>query len=340
MLNRHAATMKLHRALPIILLLLLSNASFVGCANLNEPTTDVVAGSLDAGDGDGRVGWGDAPDLDTLLGDSAPVAAPDARALPADASQSTSDGDVTSGDTSLGIDALWPPAQTTTTLAATFTPAPLFNPTFVLALSWQPAFCRSHPYKPECMTQTSARYDATHLSLHGLWPAGCSYFQVPQQQKKLDWNKQWDQLPTLPLPSLMRARLYVVMPGAMSFLHRHEWVKHGTCYSPGPAQYMGEMIGLIDTVNASAVGALFKSHVGKALTTLQIRAAFDQAFGKGAGDRVLVECKGGLITEIKLNLRVLDKKIAPIGTMLLQADTLPTGCDGGLLDVAKPATTP
>src|SRR3546814_5265076 len=41
---------------------------------------------------------------------------------------------------------------------------------FVLAVSWQPAFCETRPAKPECVTQDEDRFDASHFALHGLWP--------------------------------------------------------------------------------------------------------------------------------------------------------------------------
>ena len=41
---------------------------------------------------------------------------------------------------------------------------------YVLAVSWQPAFCEGHADKPECASQTEARFDASNLTLHGLWP--------------------------------------------------------------------------------------------------------------------------------------------------------------------------
>ena len=40
----------------------------------------------------------------------------------------------------------------------------------MLAVTWQPAFCQLHARKPECGSQTSDRFDATHFTLHGLWP--------------------------------------------------------------------------------------------------------------------------------------------------------------------------
>jgi ribonuclease T2 len=43
---------------------------------------------------------------------------------------------------------------------------------YVLAASWQPAFCitPAGADKAECVSQTRDRFDATHFSIHGLWP--------------------------------------------------------------------------------------------------------------------------------------------------------------------------
>jgi ribonuclease T2 len=49
---------------------------------------------------------------------------------------------------------------------------------YILAVSWQPGFCETHPNRKECAGQTSERYDATHFSLHGLWPMRKSYCGV------------------------------------------------------------------------------------------------------------------------------------------------------------------
>ena len=51
-------------------------------------------------------------------------------------------------------------------------PAPAAKPkpidlSYVLALSWQPAFCETNQKRPECRWQTGQRHDASYLSLHG-----------------------------------------------------------------------------------------------------------------------------------------------------------------------------
>jgi ribonuclease I len=77
------------------------------------------------------------------------------------------------------------------------------------------------------------------------------------------------------------------MPGTQSFLDRHEWIRHGTCYGRGdPQTYFQEALSLLDEVNGSAVQTLFASNIGKEITVGEVRTTFDTAFGSGAGDRV------------------------------------------------------
>ena len=39
------------------------------------------------------------------------------------------------------------------------------------------------------------------------------------------------------------------------------------------------------------MGQLFKNNIGKVLSDNQIYKAFDQSFGKGASDKVFIDCK-------------------------------------------------
>ena len=41
---------------------------------------------------------------------------------------------------------------------------------YVLAVNWQLAFCETRSRLPECRSQTEDRFDASHFTLHGLWP--------------------------------------------------------------------------------------------------------------------------------------------------------------------------
>jgi ribonuclease T2 len=77
---------------------------------------------------------------------------------------------------------------------------------YVLALSWSPEFCHSHPEKPECQ---SGRFG---FVVHGLWP-----------QDTDGYPENCSTAPGLRDPSSMTD----IMPDES--LVAHEWKTHGTC---------------------------------------------------------------------------------------------------------------
>lgn len=120
------------------------------------------------------------------------------------------------------------------------------RPEYVLALSWQPAFCETKPSKTECKAQTAAGFDATHFTLHGLWPQpnGNFYCQVAAADKANDNPAHWQDLPPVELDPDTRSELDQVMPGTASDLDRHEWIKHGTCYGKSQQEYFSDALNL------------------------------------------------------------------------------------------------
>ncbi|RWO86222.1 ribonuclease [Mesorhizobium sp.] len=215
------------------------------------------------------------------------------------------------------------------------------KPEYVLALSWQPAFCETRPGKTECKAQTAAGFEATHFTLHGLWPQpkGNFYCQVAAADKANDNPACWQDLPPVELEPNTRSELNRVMPGTASALDRHEWIKHGTCYGKSQQAYFSDALNLTRAANASPVRDLFTQNIGRDLTSGQIRAAFDSAFGPGAGERVRVSCvkdpSSGrrLIGELTLGLT------GPIGPnsslselLLASVPTNNAGCPKGIVD--------
>lgn len=211
----------------------------------------------------------------------------------------------------------------------------------VLAVSWQPGFCETKPGKPECVSMTSERFDATHFSLHGLWPQPRSnvYCNVAPAQISLDKDRRWNELNPLELTPETRASLDVVMPGTMSGLHRHEWVKHGSCYGDGSAEkYFRDSLALIDALNASGVQDLFETNIGQDIATAAISAAFSAGFGLEAGERVKFMCKQdqarNLITEMQLQLRGTISENPDLGELLSAGSRVGRGCSVGVIDPA------
>ena len=92
----------------------------------------------------------------------------------------------------------------------------------LLAASWQPAFCEARADRPECATQTASRHDASHFSLHGLWPQprGKQYCGVPQRLVDIDKQGRWGSLPRLSLSGRLRSRLEQTMQGRVASARR------------------------------------------------------------------------------------------------------------------------
>ena len=206
---------------------------------------------------------------------------------------------------------------------------------YLLAISWQPAFCQSHQSKLECETQTEDRYDATHLSLHGLWPQprNNAYCNVSDKDKSIDRRNAWHLLDPLGLTEETFVELFISMPGVASHLQRHEWIKHGTCYSDSAEIYYRDSLNLINGINDTNVSTLFANNIDKTITTEQIRNAFDEAFGEGSGEKVNVKCSKGLIVELWVNLKGDINKDDNLSRLLKNAPVVNNiSCESGMVD--------
>ena len=212
-------------------------------------------------------------------------------------------------------------------------------PFYVLALSWEPAFCETMKGKAECAHETPASYEASHFSLHGLWPQPRRnvFCGVDRATAALDDQHQWEQLPEPQLTPATKAALDKVMPGTQSVLQRHEYIKHGTCYPAGNAeQYFKDEIRLANEVNNSAVQKFMAANIGKTIQMADLRAKFDEAFGKGAGDRVRVSCdKAGRFSELTIGLKGDIPSGKNLGDLIAASETTDAGCQSGLVDAVR-----
>ena len=217
-------------------------------------------------------------------------------------------------------------------------PQPTMQTQYILAVSWQPAFCEGHADKPECESQTEDRFDASHFTLHGLWPQPRSnvFCNVPQDQAAASNDGRWDDLPEVELSESLRAELDAVMPGTQSGLERHEWTKHGTCYGTPPEEYYADSLAVMDALNGSAVAELFAANIGEELTQAQIRGAFDAAFGAGSGERVRIACNRDgnrqLIGELTIGLTGTITAAGDFAALIQAADPTSGGCNAGSVD--------
>jgi len=212
------------------------------------------------------------------------------------------------------------------------------QPEYLLALTWQPSFCETHSRKKECRTQTKNRYDATHWSLHGLWPQprNNAYCGVSNMDKGIDRNKRWHLLEPLKLSQKTATELAFVMPAVASNLQRHEWIKHGTCYGSDAEDYYSDSISLTNQVNNSIVGKLFNQGVGKRVSLKQVRQHFDKSFGKGAGSKVDMRCdRKGRVSELWINLKGDVNDDTTIASLLKNSIRASSSCNIGLIDPAN-----
>jgi len=222
-------------------------------------------------------------------------------------------------------------------LAGTAVPAAAAD-AMVLAVSWQPAFCETRPEKPECASQTADRHDASHLSLHGLWPEPRDnvYCGVDAAVRAADEAGRWRELPAVGLTKGTREVLERAMPGSRSFLHRHEWTKHGTCYGASPEAYFADSLRLLAELNASAVRSLLADGIGRVVTGRAIRERFDAAFGDGAGNRVELVCRRvgarRLLVELRIGLAGPITETSGLAELLAGAPERRPGCGSGIVD--------
>lgn len=210
---------------------------------------------------------------------------------------------------------------------------------FVLAVSWQPAFCETAPGKPECREQTRDRPDARQFSLHGLWPQPMNRAWCGVAQAEIDKDKagRWRDIDMARLADDLWNRLRVAMPGTRSHLERHEWLKHGTCMAGAtPESYFEASLALLAALNASPVKQLFAANIGREITGSDIRNAFEEAFGTGAGERLRIACKPDgnrrLITELTIGLSGEIDAEPDLAALIAAAPETDPGCPGGIVD--------
>lgn len=218
------------------------------------------------------------------------------------------------------------------------TPQPYRGTQYVLAINWQPAFCETAEYARECRSQRPDSFEASHFTLHGLWPQprDREYCGVSQRDIWSSRDGRWRDLPPLDLTIAQRRDLDEVMPGSQSGLDRHEWTKHGTCYGTDQRDYFADSIDLMLALKTSEAVELFAHNIGKRITLAQVRAAFDAAFGPGAGERVAMSCvEDGnriLITELQISLTGEITGPDDLGSLMLAAAPADSPCRSGQVD--------
>lgn len=210
----------------------------------------------------------------------------------------------------------------------------------VLAASWQPTFCSTDrgKSKVECKTQTADRPDAKQFSILGLWPDDLNDTNIfpcyCDNGPPVSCRRKLPNVSMLNLSTPVRDKLDILMPGTQSGLHLHEWSKHGTCYEDynsgdeagaDPDEYYSDTMVIIEQLNASAVGKLFAERLGNIVTFEELQSTFDDAFGAGAGQRVVMNCQRidgeNAISELWIGLGGQIAAGSDLGTLILAAPT-------------------
>lgn len=211
---------------------------------------------------------------------------------------------------------------------------------YVLAISWQPAFCETKPNKSECQTQRPDRFDAKHFTLHGLWPQPENnlYCGVSDADKTNDKRNRWDTLPEPALSMETRTQLNEVMPGTASKLHRHEYIKHGTCYRGDADTYFRTALNLMDQINRSPLQQWMASHIGQSVSAKDLKREFEKTFGSGAAAALEIHCVGDvdsrrtLISELQINLKHPLTAASPLAQSLDTSVPARSDCTQGIVD--------
>ncbi len=195
-----------------------------------------------------------------------------------------------------------------------------------LAVQWFPSVCKTHNY-PAC--KRPLPFWLENFTLHGLWPKR-QYCHVPIRWKILDRKGAWQKIPLRLNPTLSELLLQY-MPGSISGLHKHEWVKHGSCYSDSPQLYFLDAISLVAQLNKTAIRDFFLENRGKRIQTYKIRKLYDRIYFKGAGKRVKFVCKNGYLTQMYIRIRGDLSPSSPLSELMRHARPTYRGCKRGMI---------
>lgn len=164
---------------------------------------------------------------------------------------------------------------------------------YVLALTWEPAFCCDSPSKGQC-TGLNGSFGADHLTIHGLWP------NYNDQESK----EKGEAYPTFcgdyasceksnvaacdPDTATIPADMATYGPGYVTdnyFLADHEWPKHGSCTGLDSGTYFQAAINQLKSLPGDqGTPDILRNNVGGSVKRTDLAAAFGQA------DAVMLSC--------------------------------------------------
>lgn len=193
----------------------------------------------------------------------------------------------------------------------------------ILALSSQPGFCETYGYeagKPECLKLDKNSYQATHLTLHGLWPnqAACGprYGYCTARPRPTHCS-----YPPLALDAEVAQQLKILMPAYQhgSCLERHEWNKHGSCQRLSADDYFSLSMRLTREFDQSAFGQYLTEHNGEVVLLPVLRQVLAQTYGKANLGKIYFSCKNTILVDIYIELPALIPFNESLATLIEQA---------------------
>lgn len=200
---------------------------------------------------------------------------------------------------------------------------PGFADSYVLALSWHPAFCQTRGYeegKPECLHLMPDSFQASHLVLHGLWPNQ----QACGQQYgfcNVRIHTHYCDYPAVALSTRVANNLRQMMPSYAygGCLERYEWGKHGSCQTLSADDYFSLAMRLSQEANSTPLGKFLHAQVGRVVQRTQLTEMIRQSFGQNAERKVYLSCKNGLLVDIYIQLPALIPTNGSLQNLVQQA---------------------
>ena len=201
----------------------------------------------------------------------------------------------------------------------------------VLSVGWQAGYCAARPKSQGCTGFSAEAPEAGRFSLVNRFQLRKSYCGIEAGLREKARKGNWTDLPGITLAAATKTRLAAAMPAVRVGLDRRQWLKSGSCLAASAEAYYARSLDLLDELNASPVRALFTDRKGAAITLAEVRAAFDAAFGKGAGERVRLACrKAGdrvIVTGLTIGLASGD---GPLKALIAGASPTKSRCTGGV----------
>ena len=158
---------------------------------------------------------------------------------------------------------------------------------YVFAMSIAPSFCDltgNATHKRQCDNPSNAAYQATPLTIHGLWP---NLRRASARDQPA--NCSTERLPRLSEPLARDLQTY--MPGVADGLPSYEWGKHGVCSGLTPEAYFQREVDLAKAANATIGEVLKQEHMLGRQVQVDALAAAVAAKNPDLARALIVDCQ-------------------------------------------------